>query len=88
MGYDIIGGSMEYLDRSMQKYVSANKAKYCVKEIWSMLISILKGQNDSFTSIEDMIFFKQQSFVGKSKDLFVFVERNDKMDWQFVRPDS
>ena len=29
MGYDIVGGSMEYLDRSMQKCVSANKAKSC-----------------------------------------------------------
>ena len=53
---------------------------HCVKEIWSMLISILKGQYDSFTGTEDMIFLKQQSFKGEWKDLLVFVERNDKMD--------
>ena len=29
MGYDIFGGSMEYLDRSMPKCVSTNKAKSC-----------------------------------------------------------
>ena len=43
-----------------------------------MLISILKGQYDSFTGNEDMIFLKQRSFEGKWKDLLVFVERNDK----------
>ena len=59
---------------------------HCVKEIWSMLISILKGQYDSFTGNEDMIFLKQQSFKGKWKDLLVFVERNDKMEWQYVPP--
>ena len=44
-----------------------------------MLISILKCQSDSFNGNEDTIFLKQQSFKGKWKDLFVFVERNDKM---------
>ena len=59
---------------------------HCVKEIWSMLISILKGQYDSFTGNEDTIFLKQQSFKSKWKDLFVSVERNDKMVWQYVPP--
>ena len=44
-----------------------------------MLISILKGQYEDH-------FLKQQSFKGKWKDLFVFVERNDKMVWQYVPP--
>ena len=57
---------------------------HCVKEIWLMLISILKGQYDSFMGNENMIFLKQQSRKGKWKDLLVFVERNDKMDWQYV----
>ena len=51
-----------------------------------MLISILKGQYDSFIGNEDTIFLKQQSFKGEWKDLFVFVERNDKMVWQYVSP--
>ena len=46
---------------------------HCVKENWSMLISIIKGQYDSFTGNEETIFLKQQSFKGKWKDLFVFV---------------
>ena len=50
---------------------------HCVKEIWSMLISILKGQYEDH-------FLKQQSFKAKWKDLFVFVERKDKMVWQYV----
>ena len=29
MGYDIVGGSIEYLDRLMPKCVSTNKAKSC-----------------------------------------------------------
>ena len=44
-----------------------------------MLMSILKGQYDSFTGNEVTIFLKQQSFKGKWKDLFVFMVRNDKM---------
>ena len=51
-----------------------------------MLMSILKGQYDSFTGNEVTIFLKQQSFKGKWKDLFVFVERNDKMVWRYVPP--
>ena len=59
---------------------------HCMMEIWSMLISIIKGQYDSFNGNEDMIILKQESFKGKWKDLFIFVERNDKMDWQCVPP--
>ena len=29
---------------------------------------------------------KQQSFKGKWKDLLVFMERNDKMEWKYVPP--
>ena len=47
-------------------------------EILSMLISILKGQYDSFMGNKGMIFLKQQFFNGKWKDLLVFVERK----WQ------
>ena len=51
-----------------------------------MLISILKGHYDPFIGNEDTVFQKQQSFKGKWKDLFVFVERNDKIVWQYVPP--
>ena len=51
-----------------------------------MFISILKSQYDSFIGNQDIIFLKQQSFKGKWKDLFVFVGRNDKMDWLYVPP--
>ena len=51
-----------------------------------MVISILKGQYDSFIGNDYAIFLKQQSFKGKWKDLFVFVERNDRMVWQYVPP--
>ena len=88
MGYNIINGCVEYLETLMQKCVSANKVESCscVKEIWLMRISILKGQYAAFIGKGDTIFLKQQSFKGKWKDLFVFVERNDKMVWQYVPP--
>ena len=62
------------------------KKDHCVKEIWLMLISILKGQYDSVTGNEDIIFLKQPPVKGKWKDWLVFVERNDKMEWQYVPP--
>ena len=57
--------------KSVFEQIKQNIAHY-VKDSWSMLLSILKGQYDSFTCNEDTIFLKR--FIkGKRKDLLGFV---------------
>ena len=67
MSYDIVSGSMEYLDRSMPKCVSSNKAKSCSLGEGKLVDAYFnfKSQYDSFIGNEDTIFLKQQSFKGK-----------------------